>query len=117
MGSSSDHTKKVLALLVPPHPSAMQKTLLLVLLVAFVASSSAFHFGLGGIGYGLGYGYGYPYAMGGIGGFILLLEHMVLEAMVLATVLATASEDTTCLERVTTRHLQPYISPLLNNIG
>merc|ERR1712154_620543 len=49
--------------------------------------------------------------------FILLLEHMVLEAMVLATVLATASEDTTCLERVTIRHLQPYISPLLNNIG
>merc|ERR1712154_656118 len=75
MGSSSDHTKTVLPLLVPPHPSTMQKTLLLVLLVAFVASSSAFHFGLGGIGYGLGYGYGYPYAMGGIGGFGLLSSY------------------------------------------
>merc|ERR1712244_121217 len=61
--------QSLLCLFHPIHPSTMQKALLLILLVAFVASTSAFHFGLGGIGYGLGYGYGYPYAMGGIGGY------------------------------------------------
>merc|ERR1711941_46037 len=74
MGTAVRLTTRRQSLLCLSHPSiTMQKTLLLVLLVAFVASTSAFHFGLGGIGYGLGYGYGMPYGYGiggyGLGGF------------------------------------------------
>merc|ERR1711941_113169 len=100
MGTAVRLTTRRQSLLCLSHPSiTMQKTLLLVLLVAFVASTSAFHFGLGGIGYGLGYGYGMPYGYG-IGGYGLGVGGYGL---------GTASEDTPCLERVTTKQLQPYI--------
>merc|ERR1712141_216452 len=68
--------RQSLLCLFPPSPSfTMQQALLLVLLVAFVASTSAFHFGgwgmpfYGGIG-GFGGMYGYPglgFGYGGLG--------------------------------------------------